>query len=409
MNIDLRRFLTALALPLVLLLPALLLQQTFTQPPSGLRVIWPYLPYFLLAAGLLLSVIFNHSREFNILLLLLITYWTFNNLFWPQAPEIRKLDKLLIFDLISILLPINFILFDLLKERGILNRHGLKRLSLILFQVALVTALFYYPVKGLQSLLHTPLFFAGLPFTSPLGQLALFISLLCIITQFVYVLTHPTSLQGALLGTLLCSLLAIHYSSQPEITRLFFAVAGLTVIAAIILNSHFLAYRDELTQLPSRRALKQQLMALGSQYSIAMVDVDHFKKLNDNHGHDVGDQVLRMLAGHLRRVKGGGRAYRYGGEEFTVVFAGKSRDQATPFLEQLREQVATTPFIVRQKPRPRTKPDQPRPKANSKSLKVTVSIGVADSSQAQNQQTVMKVADQALYKAKEKGRNRVIS
>jgi diguanylate cyclase (GGDEF)-like protein len=142
-----------------------------------------------------------------------------------------------------------------------------------------------------------------------------------------------------------------------------------------------------------------------------MVDVDHFKKVNDNHGHDVGDQVLRMVSTCLRRVSGGGRAYRYGGEEFAVIFANKDSDRAIPHLEELREKIAQAGFTLRGRKRPKKKPESPTKKntGNAK-FQVTVSIGVAARNEKQtNPEQVIKAADQALYKAKKGGRNRVCS
>src|SRR5207302_1408861 len=88
--------------------------------------------------------------------------------------------------------------------------------------------------------------------------------------------------------------------------------------AALVEASYHMAYQDSLTGLPARRALNEALLRLGGHYSVAMIDVDHFKRINDRHGHDVGDQVLRIIAAKLAQVPGGGKAYRYGGEEFAV-------------------------------------------------------------------------------------------
>ena len=87
-----------------------------------------------------------------------------------------------------------------------------------------------------------------------------------------------------------------------------------------------MAFRDELTGLPGRRALNEKLQRMGRVYTLAMADVDHFKAFNDTHGRR-GDQVLRMVAAQLRRVSGGGHAYRYGGE-FTLVFPARPRRKA---------------------------------------------------------------------------------
>ena len=100
-----------------------------------------------------------------------------------------------------------------------------------------------------------------------------------------------------------------------------------------------MAYRDELTSLPSRRALNQLMLSLGRKYSIAMLDIDHFKKFNDTHGHDVGDEVLRMVASKIAKVTGGGKPFRYGGEEFTVIYKGKTPDQVEAHLDALRKTI----------------------------------------------------------------------
>ena len=140
-----------------------------------------------------------------------------------------------------------------------------------------------------------------------------------------------------------------------------------------------------------------------------MVDVDHFKKVNDTYGHDVGDQVLKMVATSLRRVTGGGRAYRYGGEEFAVIFPGKELDRAVPHLEVLRENIARNSFIVRGKKRPKKKTDSVKKAApGTKKLQVTVSIGAATRDERNTTpEQLIKAADQALYKAKKGGRNQV--
>jgi diguanylate cyclase (GGDEF)-like protein len=168
-----------------------------------------------------------------------------------------------------------------------------------------------------------------------------------------------------------------------------------------------MAFRDELTGLKGRRALNQALPKLGSRYTIAMLDVDHFKKFNDRYGHDVGDEVLKMVAAQMGRVTGGGKAYRYGGEEFTVLFPRKSVESALPHLEQLREAIANAGFTVREKQRPAEKPQKQR-KGSGKTVQITISIGVAQrDDESRDPEAVIKAADKALYRAKKGGRNRV--
>jgi GGDEF domain-containing protein len=172
-----------------------------------------------------------------------------------------------------------------------------------------------------------------------------------------------------------------------------------------------MAFRDEMTGLPSRRALNEQLLGLGRQYAIAMLDVDHFKRFNDTYGHDVGDQVLKMVAKKMAAVKGGGKAYRYGGEEFTILFPRKKMAEAIPFLEDVRKTVAAYQLVIRGSDRPKQEKDGKKQRSSGsgeKSVSVTISIGIAESGDSpRNTGEVIKAADKALYRAKNKGRNQL--
>jgi diguanylate cyclase (GGDEF)-like protein len=138
-----------------------------------------------------------------------------------------------------------------------------------------------------------------------------------------------------------------------------------------------------------------------------MIDVDRFKQFNDRFGHDAGDHVLRMVAARLAKVSGGGTAYRYGGEEFAILFPGKSAEECLPHLEELRETVETSRFTMRRRFRPRNKPAAPKGRQREPVV-ITVSIGVAEKdSRHSSPDQVVQAADKALYRAKEAGRNRV--
>src|SRR5690606_9592276 len=170
-----------------------------------------------------------------------------------------------------------------------------------------------------------------------------------------------------------------------------------------------MAFREDLTGLPGRRALNERLQRLGRHYVIAMADVDHFKAFNDTHGHDVGDQVLKLVASRLRKIGGGGRAYRYGGEEFTLVFPGKTLEQCLPHLEAVREAVESYRLQLRDKhnrPKDDRRGRTRRSGAGAGSVAVTISLGVAERQPEQRTaEEVIKAADQALYSAKSAGRN----
>lgn len=181
------------------------------------------------------------------------------------------------------------------------------------------------------------------------------------------------------------------------------AAAVLAVWTGLLLHAWRLAYRDELTELPNRRALEDALRSRPTRWSLGMLDVDHFKKFNDHWGHDVGDQVLRRVAAALARVGERGRAFRYGGEEFAILFPHDDTERAAAALEAVRAGIADTPFRIRGQ---RDGAEKRGQKKNNPGHTITVSAGLArgDNDSA----GTFKRADDALYKAKKKGRNRLV-
>ena len=170
------------------------------------------------------------------------------------------------------------------------------------------------------------------------------------------------------------------------------------------------AYRDALTALPSRRALDERLDALPAGVVLAMIDVDHFKEFNDTYGHDTGDQVLRMVAWRLAEVPDA-EAFRYGGEEFTLIFPALSLADAMTRLEGARTAIAASKFTLRAGDRPKGKQGKERRGGDAQrhGLSVTVSIGAALRGAREHPLALVKRADEALYKAKEAGRDRVLA
>src|SRR4051794_25032376 len=201
---------------------------------------------------------------------------------------------------------------------------------------------------------------------------------------------------------------------RPAAAELYVALAGAALAVAVIERSHWIAYHDELTGLPGRRAFNEALAGVGKFYSIAVVDVDHFKKFNDTFGHDTGDQVLRNVAAHLARVTKG-KGFRCGGEEFALVYDGMAVEDAAVEAEKVRRSIEEDVFVARgparstrnrTERRVKAKVSRRRPKAVE--TNVTVSIGVAAGQSGKDEpEDVVKAADRALYSAKHLGRNRV--
>jgi diguanylate cyclase (GGDEF)-like protein len=211
-----------------------------------------------------------------------------------------------------------------------------------------------------------------------------------------------------LLWALVAAFVGLRQTGKDEETLFYFGAAGLILLYEALEHGYEVAHRDELTGLPGRRTLKDLMSQLGGRYAVAMCDVDHFKAFNDTYGHDAGDQVLKFVASMISRVRGGARAFRYGGEEFTVVFPGRSAMEARPFVESLREAIAASGFTLRGPRDPDKKTERAPEHASGpdKSVTITISIGVAENSRKlSTPELVLEAADEALYRAKESGRN----
>jgi GGDEF domain-containing protein len=380
-----------------------------------------FLYYCSAAGGMLLAWRFHSSRIFFALVVLFLALLAVE-FFGAHAPaQIFESTGLRI---AAILVPIDFVLIALMHERGF-SLPTIAPVVMFFFTQAVVVTVFCQaaglPTAHARSH-HAP---AAISFPSYLVMVFVAAGVFLLVRAFV----TRKPVDGALLWSLAAFFLALKFTSVPRIATLY-SVCGACILAvSIIENSYLLAYHDELTTLASRRAFNDALLRLQHPYSIAMVDIDHFKRFNDTYGHDTGDQVLRLVAGKLSRVSGGGDVFRCGGEEFAILFPGKKIAEVKEHLEQLRATIESSEFRTRgadrrQQPRgPDRRDDRPRGRARkgdairqlaqhkpaaSSSLSVTISIGAAMSAAPETRpEDIIEAADKALYRAKANGRNRV--
>ena len=406
MNIDLRKLFSVSLMPVTLLVLAWFYLAPLSRSlPHSLQIILPWLPYAVFFTALVLGWIFHHSREFNLALLGIIVYIALNKYLWDPG---LKVDTRLAYLLLVTLVPINYLLNLFMKERGILNQFGIRRFVLLALQLYLVAWLLEHPQTEVSHFFTRTYFNFPLKSYTPISQ-AVFILLAVTLLLLLFRLVKNTnSVYAGVLYSFIAFVLALHFYQQPQLASLYMVLTGLLIIIGITHNAYSLAYLDELTNLPSRRAMNQNIASLGKRYCVAMVDVDHFKKFNDRYGHDIGDQVLKKLSSHLRQVRGG-KAFRYGGEEFLLLFANKNLHEVQMYCNALCKKIESSPFMLRSKKRPKKiKPDKPARAGSTKALTITVSIGIAENNpELSSSAEVIKQADKALYKAKKNGRNQV--
>jgi diguanylate cyclase (GGDEF)-like protein len=402
------------------------------------------------AAGLLLAWRFNSSRLLFSLLALLLAHravaffsngqvQTGNVLTGPGRTAVA---------LAALLIPLNFIVFAQMRERG-LTIAGIAPRFGLLFLESVVFAVLCRPENSFEYGSVNPLHSRAFPI--PLWILLSFVAAIAV---FVYRFVQTRKpIEPGFAWSVASVLLWLQFAPVGKMADAYVATAALILAASLIETSYVLAYHDELTGIRGRRAFNESLLSLDQQYAIAIVDIDHFKKFNDTYGHDVGDQVLCMVAKRLSDVGGDGQAFRCGGEEFAIVFRNTSAKEAFEHLDSLRQVIERSTFQVRGADRraekaagksadknsnrrtgtgqsDRRKSAKKKTAASSKQrelfpqpasqspgrptdtssdrLSVTVSIGVAEPSTRNRQpEQVIQSADQALYRAKNEGRNRV--
>jgi len=407
-----------IAVPAVILLAAALALIPGTSLPptlSGLTVVGPYI---VLLLGAAISAWFNRGRALIMLASLLAAYagYSIAAELGAQSFAVRAVSTAL-----AVLVPLNVLLATYFPDGGVRQHRNYRWLLLGLAEIVIVI---WVANAGRSSL-------SGTAWREVLDHWLLrspptpVVARVLIAVAFVAALAkawprrgpkelrkEPRPVDVGIASALVAFFLGCEWMETPRAFSTFMSAAGVILLAAVLQESHRLAFRDELTNLPSRRALEERLAGLGPSYAIAMIDVDHFKQFNDAHGHHVGDQVLKLVAARLAKIEGGGLSYRYGGEEFCVLFSDRSLEEALPHLERLRKDIEDYRIAVRGGNRPRQREAGSRLRATrppEKTLSVTVSIGAAERDDTLIRPLlVIRAADEALYRAKRAGRNRVM-
>jgi diguanylate cyclase (GGDEF)-like protein len=400
------------------------------------------------AGGLVLAWRFNSSRILFSLLVLLLAHRAVD--FFSaglgqtgsvQTGSVPTGHGRMAVALAALLIPLNFIVFASMRERGLTIAGVAPRFGL-LFLESVVFAVLCRPENSSAN----PPQPGAAPI--PLWILLSFVAAIAVFVRRFFQTRKP--IEPGFVWSVAAVFVWLQFAPIGKAADAYVATAALILAASLIETSYVLAYHDELTGIRGRRAFNESLLSLDQQYAIAIVDIDHFKKFNDTYGHDVGDQVLCMVAKRLAQVGGDGQAFRCGGEEFSIVFRNLSADDAFEHLDALRQIIEKSTFQVRGSDRRAERsaesgsdrrasesdrrksarkkaaamsrqlrknsaqaelfplPPTPSPEGLPDRLSVTVSIGVAEpSTRYRRPEQVIQAADQALYRAKNQGRNRV--
>ncbi|BDM25181.1 GGDEF domain-containing protein [Pseudomonas sp. LRP2-20] len=372
------------------------------------------LPTLVLLLGGAYCAVYRRQRELFLMVTVYIAYFLLDTQtdYYRDNGRVRE-DAAVIFHLVCLLLPALYGLFGAWQERTHLAQDLLARFAVLFAVGSVAVALEQSFPQALLSWL------AEIRWPSLHGQWMSLIQMVYPVFLVVFALLvvqylrEPRPLHAAqLIGLIGIFWMLPKTFILPFTLNIMCSQVMLMIAAAVSHEAYQMAFRDELTGLPGRRALNERMQRLGRNYVIAMTDVDHFKKFNDTHGHDVGDQVLRLVASRLSKVTGGGRAYRYGGEEFALVFAGKTAEECVPHVEAVREMIANYTMHLRDqnsRPQDDSTGRQRRSGSAGGTVSVTISIGVAERLvDHRNPEEVLKSADQALYSAKGAGRNCVM-
>ncbi|HEX7029344.1 MAG TPA: GGDEF domain-containing protein [Gammaproteobacteria bacterium] len=400
--------LAVLALPAVVLVLALWLEDATLDLGADQLGLLAWFPLLIFAIGIGAALRFNRVRILAGLVNLLVAYAV---LAW-LAPPLDGFERDTLLGFAFLLLPLNQLACHVLPEHAAVAGMRLYLLAALALEALLFVLVAGTGWESATRLLHADVLGFVAPAEIGVSDGGFFTAGILLALSFARLYTLTSTQRAAMFvaGYCLVLLLANHDAAG---TLIAFAAAGALILSiAGFQESWNIAYLDQLTELPGRRALDEALARLEGRYTVAMLDVDHFKKFNDTYGHDVGDQVLRMVAAQMRDIGGGGKAYRYGGEEFTILFPGRDADEALPVVDALREAIGRDTFEIRRRDRRADDNDRPKasaPKPVATGIRITVSAGIAERDDRTPSADVIKAADEALYAAKRAGRNCVKS
>ncbi len=364
-------------------------------------------PIIVIGAGVLIGLFFKRTWLMIVILVLAIADRAL--LYFAGNTAVTMEEGRLIYNAISFLLPINLCFFAFMKRRGDIKWQSIWFLGAILLQGCGVAFIYQYKSLGFGAFLEYSSIKWALLEHIPLSQLALFsFGIAFIYYLFLYIRTHGV-IERSFCWALISIFYALALSRIGPVSSIYFSTAGLILVISVIENIYVEGFQDEVTDLPTGKSMHGILSQLDRGYTVALIEVDNFERLKDNHGRRVSKQVLRSVGSKLTSVTGGGKPFRYRGEVFAIVFPGMFLQDMLPRIEELRQTIKKLgPILQSQKSPGKKLKKLKRIEILANKIPVTVSIGVAERSDADmSPQQAIQKAEEALGIAKKEGHDRM--
>ncbi len=364
-------------------------------------------PIIVIGAGVLIGLLFRRTWLMLVILILAIADRVL--LYFAANTAVTMEGEHLIYHAISLLLPFNLCLFAFMKRRGNMKWQSIWFLGAIFLQGCGVAFIYKNRSLGFGAFLEYSSIKWALLERIPLSQLALF----AFGIAFVYYLFLYIRTRGVIERSFCWALISIFYALALNriglVSSIYFSTAGLIFVISVIENIYVEGFQDELTDLPTGKSMYGILSQLDRGYTVALIEVDNFERLKENHGRRISKQVLRSVGSKLTSVTGGGKPFRYGDKVFAIVFPGMFLQNALPHMEELKQTIKKSgPILQSQKSPGKKLKKLNRVEILANKIPVTVSIGVAERSDADMspQQAILK-AEKALGTAKREGHDQM--
>jgi diguanylate cyclase (GGDEF)-like protein len=364
-------------------------------------------PIIVIGAGVLIGLFFK--RIWLMLVILVLAIADRALLYFAGNTAVTMEEGRLIYNAISFLLPINLCFFAFMKRRGDIKWQSIWFLGAILLQGCGVAFIYQYKSLGFGAFLEYSSIKWALLEHIPLSQLALFsFGIAFVYYLFLYIRTHGV-IERSFCWALISIFYALALSRIGPVSSIYFSTAGLILVISVIENIYVEGFQDEVTDLPTGKSMHGILSKLDRGYTLALIEIDNFERLKDNHGRRVSKQVLRSVGSKLTSVTGGGKPFRYRGEVFAIVFPGMFLQDMLPRIEELRQTIKKLgPILQSQKSPGKKLKKLKRIEILANKIPVTVSIGVAERSDADmSPQQAIQKAEEALGIAKKEGHDRM--